>query len=367
MTDVLYEGWFELQVMGFLAALVAFLWLEGAEGNERLQAAAAEGRAAVLRVATLAFPTNGGRARLVRLALRLDRAEASSESSATDYRSAPSGTAGADPPEALALAYEAERRRLHVGGALGALGVFAMLAAMGAMLVTKEGYWAALASAPLALGLGYAVAARWRQTARALDDVVRALPGIVAEVEPPPAPAPTAPPGLVVDFSYRSGAFASAMAAIMVSVFSLIGALALFVALTSLTTRVSIGSAYPILLSHVFGGLPFLVLYSFDSHRVGIDAARRDLVVVRRRLLGTIRTRRVVPLELLRGFTTRVLPGGRGSTTYVVAEIGPGAAERVDLGDSDPVRATELAAELTTALLPTAPHGTSKKKHRAHR
>ena len=345
--DRLYSGWLDLQVVGFVLCVVTFYWLEGDDKSERLLAALSHGRRGVLKETCLSFGSTSGRARLVRLALRLDTTEVSPEPRAVDYRSSP---AAPTPSPTLARSCEAELRRLRVGVLLGAFGVVAMLAPSVAMLSTPGFVGVGVASALVALALGYKVVSRWRRTTRALRGVYEALPAIVAQLDPPAPLATTTPSGQLVDLSSRSGGFLRFVSALFTFGMSFIAVTVVAVILSRTTTRIGGGEVMPTFLLFAFLGVPLLVLGLTAKHRVEVHAAERELVVVHRRF-WVIRTRTVVPLELIEGFAVRI-SGGRGRIFYVVATIGPEEGDRIDLGEcDDDERAREVVATLTTSLI----------------
>lgn len=295
-----------LSTLGFIASAGSLLWLSNAQspaGSSEAVAAASEGRSAVL---DKACRSDSGWARLIRDALRC--APSSIEEG---YRDA--AVSNAPAPE-VARVHDVEVARLRRGTMIGGAGVLAMLASAAAMISTDDLAWIGAFVAVVATVFAWRIVVASRNARDALSMVFVAIPSIANHVEPPP-------PTRTLDTSalpYRfptAGCFGAMLA---------VPALVMLLLLASdATTIVDAKQARLHFFTTVFATpLFFAVFVLFARRRIDLDAARAELVVTRS-FLGITYTRTCIPIEIVRGFSTR----GSGRSAKLMVDLLPMAAE----------------------------------------
>ena len=342
--------WLELVITGLVTAVVASLRLSTLQSPARCAvalASAPEGRTAILRATLTASDSSW--ARLVRAALRETTPYASSVQAEGRYRDAPERTAS-EPVERVVTAERARITRVRTIGVGAAIAACCCATAL-------------LSAQPVLMGLliAGALLAGWRALANGgraratLDETARALPEIVAALPPPPPPQALA----AVDPSPVSVHTRGCLVTFFLIGIGFGGLLIVALLVFEMTQRLSAKEIGMVFAAHVLLSV-FSIFLCVLLPRIHakIDIAQGEVIFVHR-LLGITYTRTVVPLEIVERFF-----GERGSLkrpSYVGIDIAraqpdqghrrrsaPRTADHIRLVDGDGVEGAANA--LNTAL-----------------
>jgi hypothetical protein len=277
----------DLEAAGLLTAATSLAWLLRTQSPRRAAeaiAAAAEGREAVLAKSV----SDAGWARLLRAALGADP---SSNDSGLGYRD---GATRAAP--VVARTFDAESARLRRGRAGGGGGAAGPLATAARSALAPGLAWVGALVALAAVPMAWAIASSARRSRAAIANVHEALPDLARRLEPPPPPRRVDGATLPIRLPSRAALGALPLA----------GASFALLRLASETTKLlDARHVY----ADLFASVAFVALLAaaallFSRMSIDVDAERAELVLTRS-VLGLSLSATRVPLEIVRGASTR--------------------------------------------------------------